>query len=94
MEEVESLFEIHLGMAATDGPENWIVDPKKGPENWPFVCPKCSSLPPNMKYPPKTWFGRLVVLDLFILDPLYWDFHIGWDDFLWSHTQVASQCMA
>lgn len=47
-----------------------------------------------MKYHPKTWF---IVLDLFILGPLYREFHIGWDGItfsLWSHTQVASQCMA
>ena len=31
-----SLIEIHLGMA-TDGPENWIVDPKKGPAGHLYV---------------------------------------------------------
>ena len=32
-----SLIEIHLGMAATDGPENWIVDSKKGPAGHLYV---------------------------------------------------------
>ena len=45
------------------------------------ICMSKMLIPSNMKYHPKTWFSRLV-LDLFILGPLYREFHIGWDDFL------------